>query len=299
MNKKLIHQWLEKVLGKDIHIKEMTQMKGGISSPIYRIKTSDDQEVVLRQFTNKEWLGNCPDLALHEAKSLECAAKTGVPSPKIIAFDEKGFETEHPTVLMSVLEGEVILDPDNRKEWLRGLAQTLATIHTVDVNMPWNYYTYNRSFETGDLSWSSVPDQWLKAIQIVKNDRPHTEIGFIHRDYHPANVLWKNNEVSGVVDWVNACIGPRGVDVGHCRLNLAQLHGVDTADAFLDEYLLLTKDHFSYHPYWEILSLIECLPGPPEVYRGWTELNKSDLTNQLLIERLDQYLLSLLNRFVE
>lgn len=25
------------------------------------------------------------------------------------------------------------------------------------------------------------------------------------RDYHPINVLWLGEEISGIVDWVNAC----------------------------------------------------------------------------------------------
>ena len=29
----------------------------------------------------------------------------------------------------------------------------------------------------------------------------------LHRDFHPLNVLWGAADVSGVVDWVNACVG--------------------------------------------------------------------------------------------
>jgi len=33
---------------------------------------------------------------------------------------------------------------------------------------------------------------------------------FIHRDFHPGNVLWSRGRASGVVDWANACKGPAG-----------------------------------------------------------------------------------------
>ena len=42
---------------------------------------------------------------------------------------------------------------------------------------------------------------------------------FIHRDFHPGNLLWRRRRLTGVVDWESASVGPPDVDVGHCRLN--------------------------------------------------------------------------------
>ena len=36
--------------------------------------------------------------------------------------------------------------------------------------------------------------------------------------------------MSGVVDWVNACIGPAAVDAAHMRVNLALLEDIAAAD---------------------------------------------------------------------
>jgi hypothetical protein len=30
------------------------------------------------------------------------------------------------------------------------------------------------------------------------------------------NVLWEENGISGIADWINACMGPIGIDVAHC-----------------------------------------------------------------------------------
>ena len=54
----------------------------------------------------------------------------------------------------------------------------------------------------------------------------------LHRDYHPGNVLFEGDAVSGVVDWVETSLGPgRSRTCAHCCANLAMLHGPDTADA--------------------------------------------------------------------
>ena len=66
---------------------------------------------MLRQFANKQWNTKEPDLALHEASSLMIAAQNGLHVPQLIAYDETGKECGMPTVLMSYLEGEIILHP--------------------------------------------------------------------------------------------------------------------------------------------------------------------------------------------
>ena len=82
---------------------------------------------------------------------------------------------------------------------------------------------------------------------------------FIHRDFHPGNVLWARGRVSGVVDWVNACAGPRGCDVATCRANLADLAGDRAADDFRAAYEALTGEAF--HPYWDMACILENGPS--------------------------------------
>ena len=79
-------------------------------------------------------------------------------------------------------------------------------------------------------------DAWRRAIEVVDGPAPSDERRFIHRDYHPGNVLWARGRVSGVIDWVNASIGAPEADVGHCRVNLAGRFGQPAADRFLDLY---------------------------------------------------------------
>jgi hypothetical protein len=49
------------------------------------------------------------------------------------------------------------------------------------------------------------------------------------------------------VDWANACRGPWGCDIAHCRSLLIELDGIDAADRFLTAYQSLTGR--AYDPY--------------------------------------------------
>ncbi|WP_085520667.1 phosphotransferase family protein [Tuberibacillus sp. Marseille-P3662] len=294
-------KWVVDAVDSYATVQSICRLYGGTSSIVHSVSLQVNQvqrDFVLRQFDNVEWLQEEPDLAFHEAESLRLASRSDVSTPEIVAFDETGRECGVPVVLMTQLEGSVVLSPHNLDHWLDGLAASLVQIHAVDADgYPWPYFTYNDVASLETPSWSSFPELWQRAIDIVKGPRPKAKTCFIHRDYHPTNVLWYGHTVSGVVDWVNACRGPAGIDVGHCRLNLAQLFDVPTADAFLSAYQSYAGSAFNYDPYWDLLSLSDILFGPPTVYPGWTAFGVTGLTDQLMVERLDRYMMSLLSVF--
>lgn len=283
---------------------EIRSLKGGISSAVYAVHIQNEGKTlqwVMRQYTDKGWLAVEPDLAVYETEVLRAVWNVEIPSPKWLAADFTGESCGLPTVLMSQLPGAVVLSPSNHRLWLAGLAEALADLHfkasVAKVVLKRNYKTYNRISELQAPEWSRCPDVWNRIIAILQNPNavPEYELQLIHRDYHPTNVLWEQGKVSGIVDWVNSCMGPVGIDTGHCRLNLVQLYGVQSADEFLHAYLNSGKgSREANNPYWDMLTLIEILPGPPSVYEGWSDLGFLELDSALIIQRLDEYAESLL-----
>ena len=132
-------------------------------------------------------------------------------------------------------------------------------------------------------------------IDIALGPEPAYRACFLHRDYHPVNLLFQDGRISGVVDWVNACVGPAGVDVAHCRGNLVTMYGVAVADRFLDYYQALAGDTFRYDPYWDIASLVDGLPDEPGVYPPWATFGLH-VTDAMAQERVEAWLLSLVAR---
>jgi hypothetical protein len=97
-------------------------------------------------------------------------------------------------------------------------------------------------------TWTRHPRAWWRAIEVYQGPAPSTERVFLHRDFHPGNVLWRRRRLTGVVDWANASLGAPEADVGHCRANLAGHLGSAVADDFLARWQALTG-RTSYHPY--------------------------------------------------
>ena len=294
-------EWITRAMGEGSAILSMTLLKGGISATLHSLKLQvgdQQQDVVLRQFTNREWLQEAPDLARREAECLAWAEAVDLPTPQVIAFDETGEQSGGvPAVLMTKVQGQVELKPQDLGHWLTELASALVRIHQVDAtSFERKYFTYNDLAKLTVPAWSDQKELWQEALHLVTGPRPEVQECFIHRDYHPTNVLWQDGHVSGVVDWVNACRGPAGIDVGHCRLNLAHLYGAEAADQFLEDYQAAAGSSFVYDPYWDLVSIMECLPGPVDVYAGWTDLGVTDLTPQMMKERLERHLARTMER---
>ncbi|MBY6035861.1 aminoglycoside phosphotransferase family protein [Fictibacillus nanhaiensis] len=273
---------------------EVQELKGATSSLLYLLSDSGQKKAVIRFYTNHEWLKEEPDLAKHEASSLIQADTSEINTPKLYAYTFKKEISPYPAVLMSYIPGEVMLPKHPKQKWLKGLATLLGTFHRTEINdpFPWHHKTYNDIHLITNPTWSKYESLFIEAIQFAKNYHPSSNIGFIHRDFHPVNVLWEKGEATGIVDWPNACWGPKEVDVGHCRLNLALLYGIEAADHFLKFYIEETKTLTADQPYWDLITMFDFLPEP-NVYPPWLELGMNHLTEGLIKSRYDSYFLSI------
>ncbi len=292
------HQWVIDQLGTDARMIRAWRLPGATSSTLYRLQMESGGDLVLRLFTKLDWLAEEPDLAYHEAAALQQAARVDVPTPELVAIDGTGDSCGVPAVLMTVVPGDITLQPLDQARWLHALAAALYRVHQISADdHGWAYFTYNHVTALTVPVWTRQPALWAKAIEIVNGPRPAAPECFIHRDYHMMNVLFENGSVSGIVDWVNACRGVPHLDLAHCRLNLSGLLGVAAADGFLAAYQRIAGPAFSYHPYWDLLGFIEDWPGPPGVYSGWVDFGVHHLTDALMHERSDAYLASIMARF--
>ncbi|WP_342514119.1 aminoglycoside phosphotransferase family protein [Sporosarcina sp. FSL K6-1522] len=284
-------RWVEEELGTAVV--SMRQLPGSTSSTLYEMTTIKGV-VVLRQLDNQEWLLEEPDVVRHEAMSLQKASTGRLLAPSLIAFDETGEISGLPSILMTKVEGSVELQPADFEKWVEGLATALIGIHGLAVaHFPWQYASYTSRDEVEVPKWTKKQAVWQAAFDQLQSPVPDFKETFIHRDFHPANILWLNGEVSGIVDWPNACLGPAGIDIGHCRVNLALLYGVEVADLFLRAYKKAAGTSFPYDSYWDIVSAFDFLDGPPTVYPGWASFGVTDLTDAMMEERLDAFVGSL------
>ena len=258
----------------------LSPMAGATSSDLYLLEYPDRREV-LRIFRAERWDVPADELSRREVLILQALAETPLPAPAPIdTFMDNG-------VLMSWLPGTVELPQQPDPTWLKQLAETLAAIHSSGITVPCAYESWNDTIADRQPAWWSDEVLWAEA-QMQAAAAPEFEPVFVHRDYHPVNVLWEDGRIVGIVDWINACMGPIGADVAHCRGNLAIMYGLETAEAFLAAYQALAPD-YQHHPYWVLDDALSAMPIV-DVYPPWIEFGLTGLTTERVRERLLAYI---------
>lgn len=254
------------------------------------------KRVVLRRYAGRELSPSEVEMAEQEEWALTAAESTTLSTPRLIASDLSGSGGRNPMILMSCVPGRVVLLPENMDNWLREMAGALYVIHQVPAEAaPYHYLPWYDKLPREPPSWSRLRSEWAAAISIALGPPPDNPQHFIHRDFHPCNVLFEGDCLSGVVDWVNGCRGMAGVDIAHCRWNLALLHGMEAADTFVDLYKDFAGPHWEYEPYFDLVELSE-KSWTPNVYSGWPAHGMVGLSDKMMLERTESMLLSALSR---
>jgi aminoglycoside phosphotransferase (APT) family kinase protein len=223
---------------------------------------------VLKQVRNPVWLAERPDVVAYEARVLELVATTSIPVPRVLAIDENGKEAGHPSLLLSWIDGAPAgecADPDEWLDELATLAVQIAAVDPPDWIRP--FARYLEPDAAVPPEWAIVAGVWRQAIEIVGGAAPAAPVGFIHRDYHPWNVLW-DGAVVGVVDWSQTSVGPLGMDVAHCRANLAIRFDAETAEDFKSRWE--TKTGWSHDPYWDLVTCVDFTRGDSRL-EAWVQ----------------------------
>lgn len=249
--------WVESVCGRAVV--DVVALEGGVSSAVHRVTLEGGGAVVLRRYV-LDWIHEEPWLQGNEARVLRLLETSAVPAPRLLAADSDGAATGTPSVLMTALEGEVVWNPDDLNAWLDALVQTVVAIHEVPVTgnlLAWKPYAP----EGTPQRWSRNPDAWARAVEAFNGPGPARRLVFIHRDFHPGNVLWTAGRVTGVVDWVGSCAGPAEEDIAHCRVNLVRSHGQGVADEFLERWLSVSERD-NYDPYYDLVTAVSMAGAP-------------------------------------
>jgi aminoglycoside phosphotransferase (APT) family kinase protein len=141
---------------------------------------------------------------------------------------------------------------------------------------------------------------WQRAFARIDRDPPPYQGCFLHRDFHPGNVLFADGTVTGVVDWVETSWGPADLDVAHCGTGLALLHGSTAAGERMRAAYRAAGGRLTADPaeraYWELIDAVAFLPDPGKVARPWRDCGCHDLSTELACQRLEDHVAAILAR---
>ncbi|HEX4110280.1 MAG TPA: phosphotransferase family protein [Solirubrobacteraceae bacterium] len=258
----------------------------GQSNLTYRANDAGGRSWVLRRPPLGPLLPSAHDVA-REYRIISALAPVGVPVPSTVGVCEDPQVTGGPFYVMQDVDGVVLKDMRAGREVSaqaraaagRGLAETLAQIHAIDV----------AAAGLGDLArhegyaerlirrWS---EQWRQTdggerpIVLELAERLHagipeqTEVALVHGDYRLDNlILGPDGSVRAVLDWELSTLGDPLADLGLLLVytteagdpsrplgaSATELPGFPTRAELVDLYAAASGRDVSAVPFWTAL----------------------------------------------
>lgn len=282
------HRWVASVSG--VPVLEHIRLLGGMSSAVDRCRLADGRVVVVRHITDREWLVREPGLIANEARALTLLETTDVPAPLHLASDPAGGR-----LLMSWMPGDVNVEPAHLASVSSAMAAAAAAVSAVVMPSAHGLPSW-RPWVADDVEPPDWGDRgmWRDAIDRYTSTRPPEPVDpvLLHRDFHPLNLLWRDDRIVGIVDWVNACVGHPHAELAQCRWNLDLLAAPAVSEHFTNHYLAVT-DTGRYDRWWDLAVALSMLQWPPGT-SAWRAVGRDDITPARVRSATEQFVRSAL-----
>jgi hypothetical protein len=211
-------------------------------------------------------------------------------APRLLA---EGVNDPIPWLLLSKLRGTADITSAEPEAIASELGVALATVHRFHCDQLISFG------KVVDMPGGGVEDISGAAASVVEarwqqiNDEP---LVLTHSDYWSGNVVWNDHHLSGIVDWNRGSLGPRGFDVGWCRLDLYLLYDEHMADVFLHSYEGAFGEELSEPPLWDLWAVARSDESVHTWVPNYLELGRPDLTAEVLRQRHLEWTDNSLNR---
>lgn len=296
--------WVHGHLAAGEHVTAVEPLHGGFTARVLRLTVSAadgaTRALVLRSFVAPDRLVTARDALEREAHALTELADGAVTAPGLLGVDAAAAHCEHPSLLMTHLPGRPVFTDDGVAARVPPLARQLVRIHAVrPARRPREAVTLTTA-DTVVTPPGADEAAWAAAREVIRRPWPAFESRFLHRDFQPGNVLFAGSgaaDIAGVVDWATASWGPADLDVAHCAVNLALLHGPSWGLRFVEEYERaggVLAANPADRRYWLVRDAMASSEEVAEVSAQWRGVGRPDLTARVVGARLDAYVRILL-----
>src|SRR5690606_12826754 len=155
-----------------------------------------------------------------------------------------GLDRSGGAVVLDYLPGEMSFTPHDLSCHLQQMANHLARIHQLDVSqhdlsfLPQVGATCSELGRDRPLPTPNFPqEQAIRQTLAASKLPPSTnKPALLHGDFWPGNCLWRDGELTAVIDWEDACLGDPLIDLAQSRSEIAWIFGPEAVEIFTGHY---------------------------------------------------------------
>jgi len=271
---------------------EVTVLRGLRHGHAPWLLRAGDREVVLRVTPGEHAGATATEVAAMAGAGR--AAGAALPVAELLGCD-LAEQTGYGLVLIARVPGTSQIPPEPDPQRLRALGAAAARISSITLPPAPALPVRSRPIEGEDFAGmrrgQGASDLLRAAETAVAAARPESDRpGLVHGDLWYGNTLWDNDQLTAVLDWDCAGVGPAGIDLGSLRCDAAWSYGVEAAEHILSGWETQAGRPAIAVPYWDAVA---ALASPPDM--GWfpkemADHGRPDLTRAVMLERRDAFL---------
>lgn len=169
----------------------------------------------------------------------------GVPVLEPVYLYETGETLGAPGIVTRFVEGEQCSDRRDPVARVATLARVRLKIHDISPGpedrkllLDGNYESmyFLRDDQPESKGGHPLSDVIYDTVRAYRPSVPQVTTSLVHLDYWPGNVLWRDGQVTAILDWGFASYGDPALDVAYFRMDM-YLRGIkEAAEPFLECY---------------------------------------------------------------
>tara|TARA_Y100001970_G_scaffold67351_1_gene85847 strand:+ start:71 stop:949 length:879 start_codon:yes stop_codon:yes gene_type:complete len=216
----------------------VSELSGGFSTDVFLLELTKSENISKLVLRMEAGLPS-ENSAKTEYKLLECLKETTIPSAVPVYLDSSGSHLGRPFFISSYIEGTQNLGSKDDAFFIETIANQLKDIHMVNTdNLP--KLPLRVDPLEGLLDYLPKKDNWIEIREYIKElsfEKYNADFKLLHGDFWPGNLLWKSDNIVGVVDWDYAAIGDPLYDLAVSCLMFRYLYGRQDMESFKVAYI--------------------------------------------------------------
>ncbi|MBM3237148.1 phosphotransferase family protein [Candidatus Poribacteria bacterium] len=267
---------------KNAQVYSLTQITDGWENEVYSFTIEYEEtterkceELILRIYPGSD----APQKSVREFNAMKKLHEVGFPVPEVFLLELDNSPFGKPFVIMEKINGRpmgAVFDeaPDKKKEELITLfCKMFVDLHTLN----WRFFVPDTSiYATGNAymfinRWLSQAQKyleyfqandfapvldWLKARSL---DVPCERLSVTHGDYHPYNILLRNDGAAFVIDWGNVEVADFRSDLAWTLLLTSTYGNPEAREIILSEYEQIAGCKIEQIEYFEVMAILRRL----------------------------------------
>lgn len=264
----------------NVTIQSIEPLAGGMSAEMFLVGLLD--RTLVARFPSPYVRELFEDAASQEFRTLVAARSLELPVPSPLFL---GSAPDGNFLLLEYLDGKATANPMDPADFVGKFAMCLASIHKADISsgcMDHLLTTRSQYAPRRDELCLELGEPKIVEVLVQAGDQILEPRVLRHGDFWPGNILWQGDDITGIVDWEAALIGPAISDLAISRLDIFWILGRDAMEKFTFHYLRLNPISTEALYYWDLRAALRPMPNLKDWAGPYASLGRPDITTHHL-----------------